>query len=132
MTKITCDICKEVHEFEDNGTVDSLPDGYLVNGYWICDSCGSCPICGKSLEDEPDKRGIKAKACRDCEKAKRKIRLSHKEVNLIFSTPTKECWICALFSKKIRKDSEGCYIQNSVLSDDGLREHMRQLLDREP
>ena len=83
---ITCDICGEKYEYEESkdplsidpdGTevrsAEDLPDGYLVDGLWICDSCGSCPNCGKTLEKEREKRAhmengelIPAKACNDC------------------------------------------------------------------
>ena len=61
--KIKCDICGENYEYEEM----DMPDGYLTNGKWICDACGSCPNCGRSLEDEEWKRGVVAKPCRYCE-----------------------------------------------------------------
>lgn len=66
MDKIICDICHEVYEFEDDGTTECMPDGYLTEGRWICDKCGSCLKCGKTLEKEKEKRG-KNIVCRDCE-----------------------------------------------------------------
>lgn len=66
-SQVTCGICEESYEFEDDGTVDCMPDGYLTGGLWICDRCGSCPECGKTLEKEPEKRGKTAQPCKDCE-----------------------------------------------------------------
>ena len=70
---ITCDYCHQSYEYEDDavdgvGTLECLPDGYfLPSGEWMCDTCGSCPKCGRTLEKEPDKRGPDAKSCRHCE-----------------------------------------------------------------
>ena len=63
-TKITCEVCKEVYEYEErywlgddgveNASAEDVPDGYFVPHYqtnqwvWICDGCGSCPKCGAS------------------------------------------------------------------------------------
>lgn len=70
---IQCGLCKKVFEWEEpeiNPSVDWMPDGYQVpdgeHMSWICDNCGSCPICGRSLEDEPEKRGPNTKPCKDC------------------------------------------------------------------
>jgi len=38
-TSITCDGCGEVYEFIETGTVDSMPDGELVDGNWYCWRC---------------------------------------------------------------------------------------------
>ena len=77
--KITCDICGETYAYESSGendeAADNLPDGYFVPDYkrkvwlWICDKCGSCPDCVKSLEKEPEKRATKetpALCCDEC------------------------------------------------------------------
>lgn len=73
--KITCDYCRVVYDFDDDaidgiGSVDCLPDGYFPgDGTWMCDDCGSCPECGRSLEKEPQKRGPNAvtpRMCRYC------------------------------------------------------------------
>lgn len=67
MDKIKCDYCGEIHEFEDDGSVDCMPNGYILpTGEWICDDCGSCPECGKSLEKEPQKRGPNTQPCKNC------------------------------------------------------------------
>jgi hypothetical protein len=44
-----------------------MPEGYFLPTGWICDQCGSCPVCGGSLENEPKKRGTNAKPCKYCE-----------------------------------------------------------------
>jgi len=36
---IKCDECREVYEYEDNGTVDCMPDGELYQGNWYCYKC---------------------------------------------------------------------------------------------
>lgn len=72
---IQCDVCQSEFEYElwatesDNyRPADELPDGYLIYGQWICDECGSCSECGKSLEKtgnmqvaQPDKICIQCK-----------------------------------------------------------------------
>ena len=73
--EVKCAICEEVYGFMDDGTADCMPDGYcLPTGAWICDDCGSCPICGRTLEKEPNKRASRedgilceAKPCKYCE-----------------------------------------------------------------
>lgn len=66
---IHCDYCYESYEFDDDGiTADCMPDGYILpTGEWMCDDCGSCPECGRTLEKEPHKRGPNAKLCRYCD-----------------------------------------------------------------
>ncbi len=79
---ITCDICGESYEYEDEDhtgrdwiDAEALPDGYFVDGMWICDKCGSCPECGRSLEKEDGNRRAKrvngefkpAQMCTACE-----------------------------------------------------------------
>lgn len=67
MNEIKCDYCGEVYDFEDDGSVDCMPDGWILPTHeWICLDCGSCPECGKSLEKEPEKRGPNPKLCREC------------------------------------------------------------------
>jgi len=68
---ITCDFCKESYDFDDDGyTADCMPDGYILPTHeWICDACGSCPGCGRTLEKEPQKRGpdaVTPRICRYC------------------------------------------------------------------
>ena len=81
--EIKCCMCGEVFEYEEPKnpegkplSADWLPDGYFVPRFsdcdhkvgqcWICDGCGSCYSCGRSLEKEPEKRGKHVK-CRYCE-----------------------------------------------------------------
>ena len=73
MNEIECDNCHEKFEYEadtwigqDGYTyedVETMPDGYFRSGLWICDNCGSCPECGKSLEKEKHKL---CSMCDDC------------------------------------------------------------------
>lgn len=71
---IICDVCSQSFEYEvwpevkgDVRPADELPDGYLIAGLWICDGCGSCSECGKSLEKEGNMQDHKeGKLCRDC------------------------------------------------------------------
>ena len=62
--KITCEVCKETQEYEEHYWMgennieevdaESVPDGYFVphpitnKWVWVCDGCGSCPVCGSS------------------------------------------------------------------------------------
>lgn len=69
--QIECCSCFKVYTWEEpkeyTGT-EYMPDGYFIpEGKWICDRCGSCPECGRTLEKEPKKRGPKAKLCKYCE-----------------------------------------------------------------
>jgi hypothetical protein len=82
--KEICDICGDTYEYvtlaanakSGNIPADDLPDGYFIPNHitkkwlWICDTCGSCPECGKTLEKEPDKRANEkqeAQPCEDCQ-----------------------------------------------------------------
>lgn len=47
MGTIQCDNCGEVYEYEDNGTLDVMPDGEMVGGQWRCGDCLTCPTCGR-------------------------------------------------------------------------------------
>jgi len=39
--KVICAKCGYTEEFEDNGSVDCMPDGFILpNGEWVCDDCG--------------------------------------------------------------------------------------------
>jgi len=53
-----------------NEDLEDLPHGYSTKDGWICDKCGSCPKCGRSLEKEPEKwgdRNKKAGLCKMCQ-----------------------------------------------------------------
>ena len=40
MSKIKCNKCGEVEEFEDDGvSVDCMPDGCMVADEWFCSDC---------------------------------------------------------------------------------------------
>ena len=47
LSKITCDKCGTVYEFEDYAPdlAESLPDGCLLYGEWWCQECITCK-CG--------------------------------------------------------------------------------------
>ena len=66
MKTIQCDLCNTEFEYEENSwtsgnevyeDTESMPDGYLIDGQWICDDCGSCKFCGTTLDKLPDRRG---------------------------------------------------------------------------
>lgn len=72
---IKCDKCGEGYEYEEeswigqdgikNISVDTMPDGFFIEGKWICDDCARgeiCCVCGKSNEDS---YGLKLDIC-DC------------------------------------------------------------------
>ncbi len=40
LNAITCEECRERIEFDDDGTTQCMPDGYLIGGEWFCDECG--------------------------------------------------------------------------------------------
>jgi hypothetical protein len=42
-----------------------------------------------------------------------------------------ECWICAMFVQKLRQDHKGYYLLREALEDDGLVEHLRQIIGRD-
>ena len=67
LRSIECDMCHTKFEYESeqwlsndgfvNEDVMDMPDGYFHETMWICDECGSCKYCGKSLEKLPEQRG---------------------------------------------------------------------------
>ena len=42
-----------------------------------------------------------------------------------------ECWICEMFVQKLRKDKDGFFLLPEALEDDGLVEHLRQIIGRD-
>ena len=77
---IQCSNCNKKYEYDEPKPIqdsemksaDNLPDGYFRNGNWICDNCGSCPECGKTLEKE--KSTLKS-LCDECKLQKIQKRL---------------------------------------------------------
>lgn len=61
----------------------------------------------------------------------KKFYITEDERRLISSTPPKECWICDLFSNNIRKNKNGFFISEKIFKDDGLIEHIHQIVRRE-
>ncbi len=59
-----------------------------------------------------------------------KFYISKEEQRLIASTPLKECWICDTFSKNFHSDKKGIYFPNEIFSDNGLIEHLYQIVKR--
>ena len=59
-----------------------------------------------------------------------KIRLSENEAYLISQTPQKECWLCNYFRDRIYKDEYDWYMLRKDMLDDGMKEHLRQLIGR--
>ena len=39
MSYIKCFGCNEIYEYEETGSVDSMPSGELFNGKWYCARC---------------------------------------------------------------------------------------------
>ncbi len=66
------------------------------------------------------------------EQAQTKVRLARKEKKLImsFHVRPQKCWICDKFLDAIQKDDEGYYIPVEVFEDDGIVEHLEQILKR--
>lgn len=60
----------------------------------------------------------------------KKFYISEQERRLIALTPPKECWICNLFSNNVQKNKEGFFISEKLLSDDGIIEHLSQIIKR--
>jgi len=58
----------------------------------------------------------------------RKVRLTPQDVQRISQTPNRECWLCAYFTELIDEDEEGYYLLEHDLKDDGMWEHLRQLV----
>jgi len=60
----------------------------------------------------------------------RKIRLTKEEAYRIARTPPNECWICAYLTERIGKDEQGYFLLESDLEDEGIKEHLKQILGR--
>jgi len=105
--------------------------GNLEYGNW--DSLGitkgeveyRCPECNEVLfhDQEEVKRFL--------EQNSRKVRLTEKEAYRIARTPPNECWMCAYLTERIHKDEQGYFLYESDLKDEGMREHLRQILGRD-
>jgi len=61
----------------------------------------------------------------------KKLYITEDERNLIASTPPNECWLCNLLSNNIRKDKEGIFFSEIIFVDDGIIEHLHQIIKRE-
>ena len=61
----------------------------------------------------------------------KKIYITSEERSLISSTPPKECWICNLFSNNVQKDKKGFFFSEKLFSDDGIIEHLKQIIRRQ-
>jgi hypothetical protein len=57
--------------------------------------------------------------------------LKENEVRLVASTPKTECWICNMLIRNIYKDDLGYYLKDKKVIDDGIEEHLRQLINRD-
>jgi hypothetical protein len=60
-----------------------------------------------------------------------KIYITEEERLLIASTPHRECWMCRLFSQKIKQNKSGYYLLESVCEDWGMIAHLEQIIGRE-
>lgn len=56
-----------------------------------------------------------------------KIRLTEQDVQAINQSQG-ECWICQKFINELWRDTEGFYLKNSTLEDEGLYEHLVQII----
>lgn len=59
-----------------------------------------------------------------------KVYITKEQRRLIASTSPKDCWICALLSDNVQKDSRGLFIPGKVFTDDGIIEHLDQIIER--
>ncbi len=60
-----------------------------------------------------------------------KFYLKNGEWRLIASTPEGECWICDELCNSVEKDDKGSFIPTSAIYDDGIKEHLQQIVGRE-
>jgi len=61
----------------------------------------------------------------------KKFYLSSDEVKIIASTPKRECWICNDLINNINKDENGYFLKEKNIIDDGIEEHLKQILNKE-
>lgn len=61
----------------------------------------------------------------------KKFYLKENEVRLVASTPKSECWICNLLINNFNKDDTGYYLKDKKVIDDGIEEHLRQIINRD-
>lgn len=65
------------------------------------------------------------------EQAQTKVRIARKESEAIMlGCIRQKCWICDKFVDSIQKDDDGYYIHVEVFEDDGIVEHLEQILKR--
>ena len=60
-----------------------------------------------------------------------KFYITATERSLIVSTPSKECWICDLFSNSFEKDKKGYFLSEKIFEDWAIEEHLEQIIKRE-
>ena len=61
-----------------------------------------------------------------------KVRITQKEKELIisFHVRPQKCWICDIFVDSIKEDDQGYYIPVDIFEDDGIIEHLEQIIKR--
>jgi len=62
------------------------------------------------------------------------VALTPKEAKIVAEAcgrSARSCWICDMFVQKLRVDGNGYYLLPSALEDDGLVEHLRQIIGRD-
>lgn len=61
----------------------------------------------------------------------KKLYITEEERNLIASTPERECWICDELINNINKDKTGYFLKKKKLVEGGIKEHLKQILNRD-
>jgi hypothetical protein len=61
----------------------------------------------------------------------KRIYLSAQEVQRIAATPKRECWICDKLINNVYEDTNGYFLKEKKFIDDGIVEHLRQIINRE-
>ncbi len=102
-----------------------LDNGEVIEGYVYDIDHGTTRMWGGSYHGHLPKAKLYANI--PC----RKIRLTERNFNVIAQTPKKECWICDELLKLVEKDKEGYFILETNIDDQGIKEHLRQLLEVE-
>jgi hypothetical protein len=60
---------------------------------------------------------------------RKNIRITEIQRRLIGNTSPDDCWLCDHLFSSIRKDKKGYFIPSHAISDDGVFEHLNQLID---
>lgn len=62
-----------------------------------------------------------------------KIYLQEDEKDLIlsFAIRKQKCWICNTFLYNLQEDENGYFLPTNIFKDDGIVEHLEQIIERE-